>query len=63
MNKEKITINDDKLLFKKGVKKFSLRGDVLKKITDYKFNTTDSPDAKLIIDIMGETQFDLFNLW
>ena len=45
MNGKKITIKGDKLVFKESGRIFTLRGDVLKMITDYKFNTTDSPDA------------------
>ena len=32
---------------------------VLKKITDYKFNTTDSPNAKIVIDLMDDIRFDI----
>ena len=59
MNGEKVTIYDDKLVFKTSGKIFTLRGDVLKMITDYKFITTDSRDAKLIIDFMEEMHFDI----
>ena len=59
MQEDRVTIYDDKLVFKICGKVISLKGDVLKKITDYQFNTTDSPDAKLIIDIMEEMHFDI----
>ena len=59
MNGEKVTIYDEKLVFKNSGKTFTLRCDVLKKITDYKFNTTDSPDAKLIMDFMDAMHFDI----
>ena len=36
-----------------------MRSDVLKLITDYKFNTTDSPDAKLIIGFMYAFRSDI----
>ena len=57
LNGEKVAIYDDKLVFKKNGKIFTLRGYVLKMITEYKFNTTESPDAKLIIDITDEMHF------
>ena len=57
MNVENNTIYDEKLVFKNNRKIFSLRGDVLKMITNYKFNKTDSPDAKLIIDFVDEVRF------
>jgi len=41
------------------VLKFSpLRGEYLKMITDYKFNSADSPHGKTIIDFSDETRFD-----
>ena len=55
---EKVTIYEDKLLFKNSGKFFTLRCDVLKMVTDYKFKTTDSLDAKLIINILDEMHFD-----
>ena len=58
MNGEKITRHDDMLVFKKSVKFVTLRGDSLKMMTDFIFNTTDSPDAKLIITFMDEMHFD-----
>ena len=62
MNGEKVTNFDNKLVFKNSGKNFTLRGDALKMITDYKFKTTDSPDAKLIIDMMDEIFFDIRSL-
>ena len=59
MNGEKVTIYNHKSIFKKSGKVFTLRGDFLKLITEYKFNTTDSPDTKLIIDFMDEISFDI----
>ena len=38
MNTEKVTIYDDKLLLRNNGETFTLRGDVLEAITDYKFN-------------------------
>ena len=34
-----------------------MRGDVLKMLIVYKFITTDSPDAKLTIDILDQRHF------
>ena len=59
MNGEKVTTCEDKLVFKITGKIFTLSGDVLKMITDYKFNRRDSPDAKLIIDNMDEIRFEI----
>ena len=59
MNGEKVAIYDDNLVFKNNGKIFTLRGDVLKTITEYKVNKTDSPDAKLIIDTMDELHLDI----
>ena len=56
---ERRTTHDDKLVLKNSGKIFTLRGDVLKMLTDYKYNSADSPDARIIIDIMEEMQFDL----
>ena len=55
---EKVKINVDKLFFEKSVKILTWRGDVLKMITDYKFNSADSPHGKTIIDFSDETRFD-----
>ena len=49
MHREKITIYDDKLLFRDTGVVFTLIGDILSMITDYYFNKTDSSDAKHII--------------
>ena len=43
----------------KNVKGFTLRSHVLKIIIEQKFNKTHSPEAKLIVDIMDEMQFDI----
>ena len=58
MNGEKVAIYDDKLVFEINGRIFTWKGDVLIMITDYKFNTTDSPDAKLINDFTDEIHFD-----
>ena len=59
MNVEKRTKYNDNLVFKISGKIFTLGGDVLKKITEYRINTTDSTDEKRIIDIMDEMHFDI----
>ena len=59
MNGEKVTKYDDKIFFKNSGKIFALRGDVLKLNTDDKFNTTNSPDGKPIIEFMDEIRFDV----
>ena len=58
MNGEKNTKYDDKLVFKNSGKIFTLRSHVRKMIKDFKINTTDSLDAKLIIDFMDGIRFD-----
>ena len=62
MNGEKVTTCDDKLVFKNSGKNFTLKGEDLKMISDYKFITTDSWDAKLIIDSLDEIRFDIHAL-
>ena len=59
MNGEKVSLYDDKLLFRDTGVVFTLKGDILSMITDYDFNKTDSPDAKQIIDSMDEMHFDI----
>ena len=54
MKGEKLTIYDNKVIFENSGKIFTLRGDVLKMVADYNFDTTNSPDAKLINDLMVE---------
>ena len=49
MHREKVTIYDDKLLFRDTGVFFRLTRDVLSMITDYDFNKTDSPDANRIL--------------
>ena len=58
MKDEKVTIYDNKLGFKNSGKFFILRGFVLKMITVFKFITTDSPDANLILDFLDGIRFD-----
>ena len=45
MNGENFTIYEDKLDVKSSGKSFTLRSDVLKMITEYKFNTTIPQEA------------------
>ena len=59
---EKFTIRDHKIVFENSVEIFTVRGEILKTITDCKLNTTDSPDAKLIIDFMDEMHFHIHSL-
>ena len=59
MNGGKVTIYDDKLVFEKSGKMFTLKGDVLKVITEYNFKITDSPDAKQNINFMDQMHFDI----
>ena len=61
MNGEKLTLYNEKLVFKNSVKIFTLRVDVLKMIDDFKFNTTDSPDAKKTIDVKDKIRFDMYS--
>ena len=57
MNKEKVTIYDDKIVLQNSGKIFASRGAVLKMNTYYNFKTTDSPDAKVIINFTEEMHF------
>ena len=57
MNGEKVTLYDDKLLFRDSGVVFTLRGNILSMITDYDFNKTESPDAKQIINVLDEMHF------
>ena len=57
MNKEKVSIYDDKIVLQNSGKILTLRSGVLKMITYYNFKTTDSPDAKLIINFTDEMHF------
>ena len=58
MNAEKITTYDDKLVFEKSGKIFTLIGGVLKEITEYIFDTTKSLVTKLNIDSMDEIRLE-----
>ena len=59
MHGEKVTIYDDKLLFKDIGVVFTLKRDILSMITDYDFNNIDSLDAKPFINFLGEGRFDI----
>ena len=59
MNGEKVILYADKSPFENSGKIFTLIGGVLRMINGYKFNTTDSPDSKLIIDIIDKMHFDI----
>ena len=54
MSGEKLTLNGNKLVFKNILNIFTLRGDVLKIITDYKLNTIGLTDAKMILDCLDK---------
>ena len=58
LNVLKIAIYYDWLVLKCIKKGFTLKGDLLKTITDYKLSTTDSPDAKTTIDNSERLRFD-----
>ena len=60
-NGEKVTKYEGKLVFKNSGEILTLRGDVLKKVTEYKINISDSPDAKIFIDNSDEMQFDILS--
>ena len=55
----RITIYGDELIFENSGKFFTLIGVVSVMTTEYKFNTTDSPDSKLINDFVDEMPFDV----
>ena len=59
MHGEKVTIYDDKLLFRDTGVVFTLKGEKLSMITDYDFIKTNSPDAKQIINFLQEIYFDI----
>ena len=60
MNGQKVTIYDDKLVCVNSGKFFTLRGDLLKLITDLKSNTTGSPDANPIVEFLVEIHFEIY---
>ena len=53
MNGEKVTLYDDKVLFKDTGVLFALKGEILSMIIDYDFNKTHSPDANQFINFFG----------
>ena len=46
MNAEKVTLNDDKLIFRDICVVFKLKRDIWSMITDYDFIKPESPDAE-----------------
>ena len=56
---EKVTINDDRLLFRDTGVVFTLKEDIVSMITDYDIIKTDSPDAKQINNFLDEMHFDI----
>ena len=59
MHREKVTIYEDKLLFRNTGAVFTLKGDILWIINEYDFIKTVSPDAKQFIDFFDEMVFDI----
>ena len=59
MQREKVTIYDDKLLFRDTGVVFTLKGFILSMVTDYDFNKTDLPDAKHVINFLDEILIDI----
>ena len=59
MNGKKVTLYDNKLLFRDTGVVFTLKGDLLSTITDYDFDKTESPDAKQIINSLDEMHFNI----
>ena len=59
MNGQKVTLYDDKVLFRDTGIVFTLQGDILSMITDYDLNEKESPDAKQIFNFMDEMHFDI----
>ena len=59
MNGEKVTLYDDKLLFRDTGVVCLFKGDILSMITGYNFKNTNSPDAKQIIKFLDEKPFDI----
>ena len=59
MKGEKVTIYDDKLVFKSKGKIFTLRGDVLKMISDYDYITTNSANGSKVVNFVVEMHFDI----
>ena len=58
MHGQKITIHDDKLIFRDTGVLFTLKRDILSMLTDDDFKKTDSPDAKQFINFLNEMNFD-----
>ena len=58
MKWEKTSMYDQKIVVEKDGNYLRLKADVLKMITAYSFNTTDSPDTKLISHFLAEMLFD-----
>ena len=58
-NGEKVSLYDDKLLFRDTGVVFTLNGEVLSMITAYHFIKTDSTDAKQINKFLDEKHFNI----
>ena len=59
MNRGKVRIYDNKLLFRDTGVNSTLKGDIPSMITDYDFKKTDSHDAKQSINFLDEMHFDI----
>ena len=58
MNVEKVTIQGDSFIFEERWKVSTLKGDLLRMITEYEFIEPSSPNAKIPIDFLDEMNFD-----
>ena len=57
-NIENVTIQGDSFFFEERCKVLTLKGDLLRMITEYEFNEPSSPNAKIPIDFLDEMNFD-----
>ena len=57
MNVENVTIQGDSFIFEERCKVLTLKGDLLRMITEYEFNEPSSPNAKIPIDFLDEMNF------
>ena len=57
MNRGKVTLYDNKLLFRDTGVVFTLKGDSLSMMTEYDFIKRESPDAKQIMNFSAERHF------
>ena len=57
-NVENVTIQGDSFIFEERCKVLTLKGDLLRMITEYEFNEPSSPNAKIPIHFLDEMNFD-----